>query len=466
MTPTTVPPAVPALDLEDIQGGVLRQRPMPYTGAYFILHIGDPRHGRVMLSKLLPHVASAANWWDPPSDAWISVALSHKGLAALGVPDEILAGFAPEFRQGMAARASHLGDTGASAPANWETPFGTDGVHVAIAVFARDEASLNEKIALAELAREDLPDVSVTFELRTPALPSGRTHLGFVDGIGEPVIEGSGLVSAVQSARGHYGYLPGFGRPVKAGEFLLGHVNELGSVSDGPAPDILGRNGTYVSFRKLYVDAAAFRRFLAENSSTAAEEEALAAKMVGRWRSGAPVELTPDADDPELAADPQRVNDFLYQADPVGLRCPIGAHIRRMNPRDGLSGSSTEVQLHRILRRGATYGPPLPDGITSDDGADRGIVFLFIGADISRQFEFVKSQWTNDGDFVGLGPERDPVVGAQDAGATFTIPRRPVRRRLHGLPRFVRTCGGEYLFLPSISALAWLAAGRYETTGG
>lgn len=462
MTSPVAQASAPALDLDDIQGGVLRQRPMPYTGAYFILRIGDSRQGRTMLSKLLPHVASAANWWDPPSDAWISVALSHAGLAALGVPDEVLAGFAPEFRAGMAARASHLGDTGPSAPARWETPFGTDGVHVAISVFAGDEAALNEKIALAEQAAKDLPDVSVTFRLHTPALPTGRTHLGFVDGIGEPVIEGSGLVSAVQAARGHYGYLPGFGRPVKAGEFLLGHVNELGHVSDTPAPEVLGRNGTYVSFRKLYVDAAAFRRFLAENSSSVQEEEALAAKMVGRWRSGAPVEVTPDADDAGLAADPQRVNDFLYQADPAGLRCPLGAHIRRMNPRDGLSGSSTDVQLHRILRRGATYGPPLPDGVTADDGADRGIVFLFLGADIGRQFEFVKSQWTNDGDFVGLGAERDPVVGAQQDGATFTIPHRPVRRRLHGLPSFVRTCGGEYFFLPSISALGWLAVGRYE----
>jgi deferrochelatase/peroxidase EfeB len=133
-----------------------------------------------------------------------------------------------------------------------------------------------------------------------------------------------------------------------------------------------------------------------------------------------------------------------------------------MNPRDGLAGSA-DVQLHRILRRGATNGPPLPDGVTADDGTDRGIVFLFIGADIGRQFEFVKSQWTNDGDFAGLGSERDPLTGAQDDESTFTIPR-PVRRRLHGLPSFVRTCGGEYLFLPSISALAWLAAGRYELT--
>ncbi len=138
--------------------------------------------------------------------------------------------------------------------------------------------------------------------------------------------------------------------------------------------------------------------------------------------------------------------------------------MRLMDPGSELEGGSTYVQLHRILRRGSTYGPPLPEAVTADDGADRGIVFLFIGASIDRQFEFVKSQWTNDGEFAGLGAERDPLVGAQDAGATFTIPRRPVRRRLHGLPTFVRTCGGEYLFLPSLPALDWLAAGRYTAS--
>ena len=451
------------LELDDIQGTVLRQRPAPYTGAYFLLHVSDPDQGRTLVRRLIPHVASADQWWDPPAHAWLSVAFSHTGLQALGLPARVLDSFAPEFRQGMAARAAILGDTGPSAPQNWEPPFGTAEGHVALALFAADEASLEATITQARNAARELPGVRLSYELRTPQLATGRTHLGFVDGIGEPYIEGSGLTSAIQNSRNHYGYLPGFGPAVKAGEFVLGYRNELGQLSAMPHPEVLGRNGTYLSFRKLRLDVAGFRRFLHTSATTAENEELLAAKLVGRWRSGAPLVLAPDRDDNDLAADPKRVNDFHYQAaDPTGLRCPIGAHIRRMNPRDSLH-DSTDVQLHRILRRGATYGPALPEGVTTDDGRDRGIAFIFMGTEIGRQFEFVKSQWTNNGEFAGLGPERDPILGNQDPDATFTIPHHPIRRRLKSIPSFTRTCGGEYFFLPGLTALQWLAEGDYET---
>jgi deferrochelatase/peroxidase EfeB len=179
---------------------------------------------------------------------------------------------------------------------------------------------------------------------------------------------------------------------------------------------------------------------------------------LGRWPSGAPLVLAPEHDDPELAADPQRNNDFrYYEEDPKGLKCPAGAHIRRTNPRDALKDTITNVNIHRIVRRGFVYGPTLPEGAMEDDGVDRGIVFLWMGAYLARQFEFVKSQWHNDGDFVGLADEKDPIAGANDGTGTFTIPQRPIRRRLHGIPRFVTTKGGEYCFMPSIRALHWLA---------
>ena len=162
--------------------------------------------------------------------------------------------------------------------------------------------------------------------------------------------------------------------------------------------------------------------------------------------------------DPAIAADPQRANDFGYRLDdPKGLRCPLGAHIRRMNPRDSLEDSIVDVRIHRALRRGTAYGPMLPEGELEDDGAERGIVFIFMGTDLARQFEFLKSQWVNDGDFAGLGTEKDPLIGANDGTGSFTIPRHPVRRRLQQLPRFAITRGGEYLFLPGIQALNWLA---------
>ncbi|MFI9804639.1 Dyp-type peroxidase [Streptomyces sp. NPDC052301] len=446
------------LELEDIQGTLLRQRPAPYAGAYVLLRIDDAADGRRLIARLLPHVASAARWWDPPSQAWLSVALSYAGLRALGVPQESLDSFPQAFREGMAARADRLGDVDESSPEHWDAPLGSADVHLAISVFARDAEGLESLLEAGREALRGLPGVQVIYRLDAAQLPTKRTHLGFVDGIGEPDVEGAGVANLFQAKGENYGYLPGFGPTIKAGEFVLGYENQLGRLPPTPQPTELGRNGTYVAFRKLHLKVADFRRYLHDNASSAEEEELLAAKMVGRWRSGAPLVLAPDHDDPELAADPRRVNDFTYRKDdPAGLRCPMGAHIRRMNPRDALEETIADVRIHRALRRGTPYGPMLPEGQLDDDGAERGIVFIFMGADLVRQFEFLKAQWANDGDFVGLGTEKDPVVGANDGTGTFTIPRRPVRRRLKELPRFAVTKGGEYLFMPGIRALTWLA---------
>ncbi|MFL4909792.1 Dyp-type peroxidase [Streptomyces sp. MMS24-I2-30] len=445
------------LELDDIQGTLLRQRPSPYTGVYFLLRVDDAADGRRMLGRLLPHVASAARWWDPPSRAWLSVALSHSGLRAVGVPQASLDTFPEAFREGMAARAERLGDTGESSPEHWDAPLGSRDVHLAVSVFAPDAATLEALLETGRTALHDLPGVQMIHRLEASQLPTRRTHLGFVDGIGEPDIEGAGVAGILQAGRDHYGYLPGFGPTIKSGEFVLGYGNQLGRLTPVPQPDILGRNGSYVAFRKLHLNVAGFRRYLKDNAASPEEEELLAAKMVGRWRSGAPLVLAPDQDDPDLAADPTRANDFTYrEQDPAGLRCPVGAHIRRMNPRDSLTDTIVDVRLHRALRRGTTYGPMLPEGQLEDDGAERGIVFIFMGADLVRQFEFLKTQWANDGDFVGLGTEKDPVIGNNDGTGTFTIPRHPVHRRLKQLPRFATTKGGEYLFLPGIRALTWI----------
>ncbi|HWC78081.1 MAG TPA: peroxidase, partial [Blastocatellia bacterium] len=220
---------------------------------------------------------------------------------------------------------------------------------------------------------------------------------------------------------------------------------------------VLGRNGTYVVFRKLHQRVAAFRQFLKSNSTGPEDEELLAAKMMGRWRSGAPLALCPFHDDPKLGADPRRNNDFLYEEDDAtGFKTPGGSHIRRTNPRD--ASIAGVARIHRMIRRGTAYGPLLADGILEDDGADRGLMFAFVGAHLGRQFEFVQSQWINDGVFFGADDDKDPIVGSDgDKGVSFTVPRRPVRRRFQGLPRFVVTRGGEYCFMPGLQSLRWLA---------
>jgi len=177
--------------------------------------------------------------------------------------------------------------------------------------------------------------------------------------------------------------------------------------------------------------------------------------MMGRWRSGAPLSICPMHDDPQLGADPKRNNDFLYKEDdPMGFKTPGGSHIRRTNPRDATIAGV--VRLHRMIRRGTAYGPLLPDGVLKDDGADRGLMFAFVGAHIGRQFEFVQSEWINSGIFFGAEKDKDPVVGSLNDQDKFTIPRRPLRRRLQ-LSQFVVTRGGEYCFMPGIRALRWLA---------
>lgn len=156
----------------------------------------------------------------------------------------------------------------------------------------------------------------------------------------------------------------------------------------------------------------------------------------------------------DVGADPKRNNAFMYGDDPKGLKCPVGSHVRRMNPRDGIVIGTPRI--HRMIRRGTTYGPPLPGGVLEDDGADRGLMFAFIGAHLDRQFEFIQSEWVNDGKFNGSPAEKDPLVGANDGGQ-FTIPKQPIRRRIQGLPAFVVNRGGEYCFMPSLRALRWLA---------
>ena len=222
-------------------------------------------------------------------------------------------------------------------------------------------------------------------------------------------------------------------------------------------PEVLGRNGTYVVFRKLHQRVAAFRQYLKANCDQprgggapgGQDDGALAQRRAPgalpvprRSRSWAP---TRDA----------TTTSSIEDDDPTGFKTPGGSHIRRTNPRD--ASVAGVVRIHRMIRRGTAYGPPLPEGVLEDDGADRGLMFAFVGAHLGRQFEFVQSEWINDGVFFGAGDAKDPIVGSNDEGGSFTVPRRPIRRRLQGLPRFVVTRGGEYCFMPGLRALRWLA---------
>jgi len=436
----------PVLELDDIQSGVLRPRPSPFAATYIIVRIDERKAGRAFMRRLSDVVVSAANPESPGRDTWISAALSCQGLRALGVPEASLASFSPQFQEGMAARAKFLADVGDSSPEHWESPLGSPDVHVVVTAVSTDAQRLEAAVARAREALHGFPGITAIWRQDCHVEPDEKEPFGFKDGISHPAIAGSGV--------------PGTNPhevPLKPGEFVLGYPDEITDTPLIPQPEILGRNGSYIVFRKLLQRVAAFRRYLKANAKNAEDEELLAAKIMGRWRSGAPLALSPEADDPSVGADPKWNNNFQFKADdPIGYKTPLGSHIRRMNPRD--SEIAGVMRIHRMIRRGSAYGPILPDGVLEDDGADRGLMFAFVGANLGRQFEFVQSEWMNHSDFFGgSSSERDPIVGAADGGGTFSIPRRPVKRQLQGLQRFVVTRGGEYCFLPGLRALRWLA---------
>ncbi|MGW4033662.1 Dyp-type peroxidase [Streptomyces sp. NPDC004838] len=448
-TPDDSGPTDGRIEIDDVQSGALSPRPVPYEGKFVFLRVDDRDAGRALLRRLLPVTSGGLPGPDRSQDAWVALAFTYQGLKALGVPLESLDSFPRAFREGMAARAELIGDVGESAPAHWEAPFGTGDVHIALSALASDAARLGKELERARVAFEDTPGVQVIWQQEVRQLPTGRTTFGFRDGISHPNIEGVGLPGSNPREA-----------PVKAGEFILGYPDETGSPPPMPTPDVLGRNGTYAAVRKVHTNVAAWHRYLRANSSDAEQEALLAAKMVGRWPSGAPLALAPEHDDPELAADPHRVNDFLYREnDDRGFRCPAGAHIRRTNPRD--STIVGDARMHRLIRRGTTYGPPLPEGVLEDDGAERGLVGVFLGAHLERQFEFIKAEWINDGNFIGYPGEKDAVAGHHGGTGTVTIPEKPVRRRLRNLPSFVVTRGGEYCFVPGLRALRWLAESEF-----
>jgi Dyp-type peroxidase family len=431
------------LELDDIQSGVLRPRPTPYAATYIAFRVDDRNAGRDLMRRVSEVVTSAANPNSPLADTWVSVALTYQGLRALGVPQASLDSFSWEFRQGMAARYKDLCDTGESHPDNWEQPLGSSDLHVVLVAVSPDSERLEAALDRAREAYRAMSGITAIWRQDCHALPTETEPFGFRDGISHPAIEGSGIAGTNPHEK-----------PLKAGEFVLGYTDEMGGTQK-TEPEILGRNGTYVVFRKLHQRVAAFRKYLKGNSKGSGDEELLAAKMMGRWRSGAPLAHCPVHDDPALGADATRNNDFLYEADdPTGLKTPPGSHIRRTNPRDAsIAGVG---KIHRMIRRGTAYGPLLPEGVLEDDGADRGLMFAFVGAHLGRQFEFVQSQWINDSVFIGSGDDKDPVMGSDPKGVNFTLPRKPLRKRFQGIPQFVVTRGGEYCFMPGLRALRWL----------
>jgi Dyp-type peroxidase family len=436
------------LEFDDIQHILLTRAPA-MTGRYEFLSFRDSAAGRAWLRAILEkvHSAKAMRETVEKDKRWVTVAFTWNGLRALGVEEAALATFPQEFRQGMVARAEMLGDSGRNHPSNWTDKTSSPDLHAIVMLFARDAAERNRCVSehAKLIAQCQGVEVLSTLDLEaTPPFDYAHDHFGYRDRLSQPVIEGSGDTPT-----------PGSGAPLKAGEFILGYPDENAHVQL-PEPEILSRNGSFMAYRRMEEHVGAFRDFLRANGKTPEEQEFVAAKLMGRWRSGAPLVLAPDKDNPTLGADPKRNNDFNYkQEDPHGYAVPLGAHIRRMNPRD----TAASMNRRRMIRRGATYGPALPED-APDDGKERGIAAFVICASLVRQYEFAQNVWVNDKTFHELGNERDPIIGNQDGTLEYKIPKRPIRKTITGLPAFTTVKGGAYFFLPGLKALRYLSTER------
>jgi Dyp-type peroxidase family len=473
------------VDTDDVQGLVLQGYGKLRAAAYLVLQFTDGDRARSWLRSVLPEVTLGEH---RPPGAALNLGLTASGLTKLGLPAGTVSGFSLEFLEGMtsAHRSRLLADEGAAAPAawTWGAPEGPE-VDAVLLLFAQTKEALAEALARHRAGLAD--GVREIAALDTEDIGRGE-HFGFRDGLSQPSITGVGQAGPSMHT-------------VEPGEFLLGYLNEHGqyprsplvpSSQDpggllpgrprGPAgavasvgPDLedahdFGRNGSYLVLRTLMQDVGAFWGYADRASRTpdgGSDEQArtaLAAHLVGRWPSGAPLTRSPEADRPELAED----NDFGYHAaDPDGLRCPVGAHVRRTNPRDSLPpkpGSSDSIDVgkrHRLIRRGRAFGPPIEPEAALAEGADspeRGLHFLALCSDIARQFEFISHTWAMNPAFDGLLDDADPLLGGHSSrGTSFTVQGDPVRRRYQDVPAFVTPRGGAYFFLPGARALRYLA---------
>ena len=456
--------AAVSIDLADLQGDIVRAYGNAYAHtAYLFFRIDDAGAGARLAAGLLPRVTTAEPWRADKPPTTLNLAVTADGLRALGLPDAVLATFSHEFRAGMPARAETLGDAGPSDPANWEPELLGAGLHVLATVNALDDGALVHEITRLRSDAASAGGVAAAYEQRTELLPGSREHFGYADGFAQPALAGADD-AADRRPGGGVPEAQDAWRALAPGEFILGYEDEDTRVDpehglpSAPA-DPFGRSGTYMVWRKLYQDVALFRHVLREAAELyhGGDHEKLAAKVVGRWPNGTPFALSPDAPIPDFDAKAAGANAFRYAAkDADGRRCPLGAHIRRTNPRDALGFDGLLSFRHRIIRRGMPYGPPLAAEATEDDHVDRGLVFVCFNASISRQFEGIQAQWINDGNAFGLGHDSDFLMGDPNGTGKMTVEGDPPFF-LGPQGPFVTTRGGAYLFVPGMAALAALA---------
>ena len=414
---------------------------------------------------------------------WTHLTISFQGFKALGISVKTLARFPQAFRAGMANRKAILGDLGANDPENWLLPFLPSNIHALLIVAADSEAQLNLRVDALLDSRIFKAAVRLLHREygRTREDEPGHEHFGFKDGVSQPGIRG---ITPPMDSLGN----PHQGQPGQhllwPGEFVLGYPTQKRKHKpgfDGPNPDpgppsksgpAWTVDGSYLVFRRLAQDVPGFRKQLNDLAgANGLTEDLMGAKLMGRYKSGYPLmqrEFHCQSAIP-AGADPGKVfpalnksqtlnNNFSFGNDPNGELCPFAAHIRKANPRDEMisknaADSESEVQTHRLLRRGIPVGASLGALRGGEADRPRGLLFACFQKDIQSQFEFVQSHWINNANFppsaTGVKPGPDPIA-ALTHGGTFHLGSKT--SNVH-IQNYIKMTGGEYFFSPSLKTL-------------
>jgi Dyp-type peroxidase family len=508
-------------NLNSIQGNIIGGFNKDYQ-TFLFLKFNNPDKGRKWLGRIATEIATSAEVRDfnklfktlkkrsgregIVKATWTNIAFTHSGLHVLKVPEIDLKKFPIEFQAGLAARAKKVGDEGSSAPENWVGQLGSKDIHALLIVASDSLADLNELVDgyIKDPIFATAATVIFRQEGRTRFDDPGHEHFGFKDGVSQPGIRGvtDELSGDPNKGQGHEDLL-------QPGEFVLGYPTQI------PHPDEKGenpnhgegsistsgpewtKNGSYLVFRRLSQDVQAFNHMVSELAKVAGLDPAvMGAKLVGRYKSGAPLEqadikIDPQLKDPSIAdrtlLGDDKINDFEYDKDLDGHRVPRAAHIRKAYPRNQVGGagssSESETQTHRLLRRGIPFGnslgAPEHGNAKEEFPHDRGLLFLAYQRSIADQFEFVQEQWVNDPNFPCTSAKtshpstdqghictanepdgQDPIIAQSSIDKTFRLPSSQVSGcPVHTLDvkHFVTTTGGEYFFQPSIEAIYQIA---------
>ncbi|WP_157830301.1 Dyp-type peroxidase [Siphonobacter sp. SORGH_AS_0500] len=473
--------STPTIDHADIQGIVIRSYKDLAEACYVMIDFADVKKSCKWLKSIINRITPASI---KPQFA-LQIAFTSKGVSHFISDDQYVEPFSREFLEGMVTpeRSRILGDLDTNDPVKWNWGQNNESIGGVLMFFA-ENVEILERNYRNIVDDFEIYNIQEVIRLNSQILPSGKEHFGFRDGVSQPLIRGlekeeelslqkaSTLLQDKKVVMDNY---------INPGEFILGYENEYGQVPSYPTITNvigdklnIGLNGSYMVFRQMNQDVKTFWEYIynqKQSNPSFKDKDAIyiASKLMGRWPNGNSLTDNPEEEGEVLPND--KINNFLYKSqDQFGFGCPIGSHVRKTNPRDGIdSDPDKSIQVskrHRILRRGRTFGTPLSESLNlgkNNKEIDRGLYFICFNSNIGRQFEFIQQTWSNNGKFDDLYNDVDPITGVsftkgKYVPCQFTIQSQPFRKSLKDIPQFVFIRGGAYFFVPGIKALEIIAS--------